>query len=77
MQVGVPPHEYALLVERLLTLLTSCDERREQQWELQSWWEFTGAEQPQRRVPALPRRRAHAHARGGARARDERAHRRR
>ena len=44
LQVGVPPHEYALLVERLLTLLTSCDERREQQWELQSWWEFTGAE---------------------------------
>ena len=44
LQVGVPPHEYALLVERLLTLLTSCDERREQQWELQSWWDFTGAE---------------------------------
>jgi uncharacterized protein with NAD-binding domain and iron-sulfur cluster len=43
-QVGVPPHEYALLVERLLTLLTSCDERREQQWDLQSWWEYTGAE---------------------------------
>ena len=43
-QVGVPPHEYALLVERLLTLLTSCDERREQQWDLQSWWDFTGAE---------------------------------
>src|SRR5687768_16438882 len=43
-QVGVPPHEYALLVERLLTLLTSCDERREQQWELQSWWDYTGAE---------------------------------
>ena len=44
LQVGVPPHEYAMLVERLLTLLTSCDERREQQWELQSWWDFTGAE---------------------------------
>jgi uncharacterized protein with NAD-binding domain and iron-sulfur cluster len=43
-QVGVPPHEYAILVERLLTLLTSCDERREQQWDLQSWWEYTGAE---------------------------------
>src|SRR5829696_5431080 len=27
-QVGVPVHEYAILVERLLTLLTSCDERR-------------------------------------------------
>jgi len=43
-QVGVPVHEYAILVERLLTLLTSCDERRIGQWELQSWWEFTGAE---------------------------------
>src|SRR5215203_6725436 len=26
-RVGVPAHEYAILVERLLTLLTSCDER--------------------------------------------------
>src|ERR687890_425969 len=43
-QVGVPVHEYAILVERLLTLLTSCDERREEQWENQSWWEYTGAE---------------------------------
>ena len=43
-QVGVPPHEYAILVERLLTLLTSCDERRVGQWDLQSWWDFTGAE---------------------------------
>ena len=43
--LGIPPHEHALLVERLLTLLTSCDERRYQQWELQSWWEFVGAEQ--------------------------------
>jgi uncharacterized protein with NAD-binding domain and iron-sulfur cluster len=51
-QVGVPPHEYALLAERLLTLLTSCDERREQQWDLQSWWDFTGAE---RRSPAFQR----------------------
>ena len=42
--VGVPLPEYAVLVERLLTLLTSCDERRLEQWELQSWWEYTGAE---------------------------------
>jgi uncharacterized protein with NAD-binding domain and iron-sulfur cluster len=52
LQVGVPPHEYAILVERLLTLLTSCDERRVGQWDLQSWWEFTGAE---RRSPAFQR----------------------
>ena len=31
-------------MERLLTLLTSCDERRYEQWEQQSWWEFVGAE---------------------------------
>jgi Ca-activated chloride channel family protein len=42
--VGVPLPEYAVLAERLLTLLTSCDERRYEQWELQSWWEYTGAE---------------------------------
>jgi uncharacterized protein with NAD-binding domain and iron-sulfur cluster len=42
--LGIPPHEHAVLMERLLTLLTSCDERRFEQWELQSWWEFVGAE---------------------------------
>src|ERR671911_1121871 len=43
-QVGVPAHEHALFMERLLTLLTSCDERRLEQLEQQSWWEFSGAE---------------------------------
>jgi uncharacterized protein with NAD-binding domain and iron-sulfur cluster len=33
-----------VLVERLLTLLTICDERRYEQWELQSWWDYTDAE---------------------------------
>ena len=42
--LGIPPHEHTILMERLLTLLTSCDERRFEQWELQSWWEFVGAE---------------------------------
>src|SRR5688500_4483963 len=51
-QVGVPPQEYAALAERLVTLLTSCDERRYEQWERQSWWEYTGAE---RRSPAFQR----------------------
>src|SRR5215218_4985038 len=51
-RVGVPVQEYAVLVERLLTLLTSCDERRVEQWELQSWWEYTGAEH---RSPAFQR----------------------
>ncbi|HYI18580.1 MAG TPA: FAD-dependent oxidoreductase, partial [Solirubrobacteraceae bacterium] len=43
-QVGIPAHEHALFVERLLTLLTSCDERRLEELEHQSWWEFSGAE---------------------------------
>jgi uncharacterized protein with NAD-binding domain and iron-sulfur cluster len=51
-QVGVPPQEYAALAERMVTLLTSCDERRYEQWERQSWWEYTGAE---RRSPAFQR----------------------
>jgi uncharacterized protein with NAD-binding domain and iron-sulfur cluster len=44
-QLGIPPHEQPVLMERLLTLLTSCDERRFEQWEQQGWWEFVGAEQ--------------------------------
>ena len=48
--LGIPPHETAFFVERLLTLLTSCDERRLGQWELQSWWSFVDAEQ---RSPAF------------------------
>src|SRR5829696_5589770 len=44
LRLGIPPHEHVLFMERLLTLLTSCDERRYGQWEQQSWWEFTGAE---------------------------------
>ena len=36
-------------MDRLLTLLTSCDERRYEQWELQSWWVFVDAEQRSRR----------------------------
>src|SRR5918998_3441146 len=43
--LGIPPHEHAWLVERLLTLLTSCDERRYGQWELESWWHFVRAEE--------------------------------
>jgi uncharacterized protein with NAD-binding domain and iron-sulfur cluster len=48
--LGIPPQETAFFLERLLTLLTSCDERRLGQWELQSWWSFVGAEQ---RSPAF------------------------
>jgi uncharacterized protein with NAD-binding domain and iron-sulfur cluster len=42
--LGIPPHEHAVLMERLLTLLTSCDERRYEQWENVAWWDYIGAE---------------------------------
>ena len=42
--LGIPASEQTVLMERLMTLLTSCDERRYEQWEQQSWWEFVGAE---------------------------------
>jgi uncharacterized protein with NAD-binding domain and iron-sulfur cluster len=42
-RLGILPHESALFAERLLTLLTSCEERRFGQWEQQSWWDFSGA----------------------------------
>ena len=43
-EVGIAPDELALFVERLLMLLTACDERRLEQFELASWWEYVGAE---------------------------------
>ncbi len=43
-RLGIAPHEHMLFMERLLTLLTSCDERRFGQWEQQSWWDYTDAE---------------------------------
>jgi uncharacterized protein with NAD-binding domain and iron-sulfur cluster len=48
--LGIPPEELAYFVERLLTLLTSCDERRLEQWERLSWWVYIGAA---RRTPAF------------------------
>src|SRR3954453_19037448 len=44
-RLGIPAHEHAWLMERILTLLTSCDARRYEQWELQSWWVYVKAEQ--------------------------------
>jgi uncharacterized protein with NAD-binding domain and iron-sulfur cluster len=43
-QLGVPPADLAFFMERLLALLTSCEERRFGQWELQAWWDFVDAE---------------------------------
>ena len=42
--LGISPEDQAFFVDRLLVLLTSCDERRFGQWEKQSWWEFVDAE---------------------------------
>jgi len=41
----VPRRELAHFVSRLAVLLTSCDERREQEFERQSWWEFIDADE--------------------------------
>jgi uncharacterized protein with NAD-binding domain and iron-sulfur cluster len=41
---GVPPHELAFFVERVMVFFTSSDERRFGQWENVSWWDFIKAE---------------------------------
>jgi uncharacterized protein with NAD-binding domain and iron-sulfur cluster len=42
--LGIAPEDQAFLVDRLLVLLTSCDERRHEEWENVSWWEFVEAD---------------------------------
>ena len=42
--IGVPAADVAWLIERLFTLLTSCDERRFEQWDRQSWWAYVQAD---------------------------------
>ena len=49
-RLGLKPAELSVFVELLLTLLTSCDKRRYDEWEQISWWEYSGAEQ---RSPAF------------------------
>ena len=41
--VGIAPKDAAYFVDRLLLLLTSCEERRFAEFENQSWWQFSGA----------------------------------
>ena len=43
--LGMTPADHAWLMDRLLTLLTSCDARRYEQWETASWWVYVKAEQ--------------------------------
>ncbi|MFD5324948.1 FAD-dependent oxidoreductase [Streptomyces sp. NPDC127092] len=40
---SIPLHETAYFVNRFLVFLTSCDERRNEQWERTPWWDFLGA----------------------------------
>jgi len=40
---GLPPHEVEYFFERLMVFMTSCDARREGQWEQISWVEFVSA----------------------------------
>jgi uncharacterized protein with NAD-binding domain and iron-sulfur cluster len=42
--LGIPFHESAYFVNRMLVFLTSCDERRDRSWEATPWWEFIGAD---------------------------------
>lgn len=42
--VQVPPDEFAEFTRCLLILLCACDERRYEEFDGQSWWEFTGAQ---------------------------------
>jgi uncharacterized protein with NAD-binding domain and iron-sulfur cluster len=42
---GLSAGDLAYFAGRLLVLLTSCEARRFDEWEQQSWWEFCGAEQ--------------------------------
>ena len=43
-QLGVPAVDVAWLLERLFTLLASCDERRVGQWDRESWWSYVQAD---------------------------------
>ena len=43
-QLGVPAVDVVWLLERLFTLLASCDERRVEQWDLESWWSYVQAD---------------------------------
>jgi uncharacterized protein with NAD-binding domain and iron-sulfur cluster len=42
--VGIPVEEQFQFADRLLLMLTSCEERRFAEYENQSWWDFSGAE---------------------------------
>ncbi|MCK9249107.1 MAG: FAD-dependent oxidoreductase [Solirubrobacteraceae bacterium] len=41
---GVPVHELAYFVTRILVFMTSCDDRRYGQWDGVSWWDYVKAD---------------------------------
>ena len=43
--LGIPASDQVHFANRLLLLLTSCHERRMDEFEQRSWWEFSGAEE--------------------------------
>ncbi len=43
-RVQIAPQDTAYFIDRLLLLLTSCEERRFAEFENQSWWQFSGAD---------------------------------
>jgi uncharacterized protein with NAD-binding domain and iron-sulfur cluster len=43
-ELGIAPDEQRFFLQRLLVLLTSCEERRFGEWEHQSWWTFVEAD---------------------------------
>jgi uncharacterized protein with NAD-binding domain and iron-sulfur cluster len=44
-ELGIPPEETAFFSERVWQILTSCPERRLDEYEKVGWWDFIGAEQ--------------------------------
>ncbi|MFB1294894.1 FAD-dependent oxidoreductase [Mycobacterium sp. pW049] len=44
LQTGIPISEFADFTERMLVMMTSCDERRLHEFERRSWWEFVEAD---------------------------------
>ncbi len=57
-RTGCTGEEIAYYIERVWQLLTSCKERRFEEYEKQSWWEYIGAEtrtQPYQRLASTTR----------------------
>jgi hypothetical protein len=44
-ELGISPEDFAFFGERIWQILTSCSERRLEEYERIGWWEFIGAEQ--------------------------------